>query len=188
MRVPWDAAHGGAPHCSPLRALTIYGALATCPPPACHLHATCLPSACHLPATCLPPARQVVQQRLSEEHGVEVIMTAPTVPLQAKMRDGTEIMILSAVRQPVSSRVVCVSRYPAGWCVCQPVSSRVVCVSRYPAGWCVCLLVSSRVVCVCFTLVLHTGVTRPPLTWPLLTHALLIWGTPDTRSPDMGHS
>ena len=38
---------------------------------------------------------EVVQQRLRQEHGVEVLVTAPTVPLRATMGDGTQLPILS---------------------------------------------------------------------------------------------
>jgi elongation factor 4 len=44
---------------------------------------------------------EVVQQRLEREHGVEVIVTAPTVPLQATLkRDGTVKPVLSAEALP----------------------------------------------------------------------------------------
>ena len=38
---------------------------------------------------------EVVQQRLLEEHGCDVIVTAPTVPLQATMKDGSTRPVLS---------------------------------------------------------------------------------------------
>ena len=41
---------------------------------------------------------EVVQQRLEQEHGVEVIVTAPTVPIVAHMADGTQRRDDSLVR------------------------------------------------------------------------------------------
>ena len=43
---------------------------------------------------------EVVQQRLLEEHGVDVLVTAPTVPLHATLTDGTERAVLSAEAMP----------------------------------------------------------------------------------------
>ena len=43
---------------------------------------------------------EVVQQRLEREHGVEVIVTAPTVPLQATLTDGRVVQVLSAEALP----------------------------------------------------------------------------------------
>ena len=43
---------------------------------------------------------EVVQQRLREEHNVDVIVTAPTVPLQATLVDGTIMPVLSPEMMP----------------------------------------------------------------------------------------
>ena len=43
---------------------------------------------------------EVVQQRLLAEHDVEVLITAPTVPLRATLKDGTELAVLSAETLP----------------------------------------------------------------------------------------
>jgi len=43
---------------------------------------------------------EVVQQRLAAEHGVDVLVTAPTVPLQATLADGSVIDVLSAEALP----------------------------------------------------------------------------------------
>ena len=43
---------------------------------------------------------EVVQQRLQEEHNVDVLVTAPTVPLQATLHDGSTVPILSAEALP----------------------------------------------------------------------------------------
>ena len=39
---------------------------------------------------------EVVQQRLLEEHGVDVLVTAPTVPLRATLKDGSVVPVRSA--------------------------------------------------------------------------------------------
>ena len=43
---------------------------------------------------------QVVQQRLEREHNVDVLVTAPTVPLQATLSDGSTVPILSPEAMP----------------------------------------------------------------------------------------
>lgn len=43
---------------------------------------------------------QVVQQRLQREHNVNVLVTAPTVPLQATLSDGRMVPILSPEAMP----------------------------------------------------------------------------------------
>ena len=43
---------------------------------------------------------EVVQQRLLQEHRVEVLVTAPTVPLQATLPDGRVVPVLSAEALP----------------------------------------------------------------------------------------
>lgn len=43
---------------------------------------------------------EVVQQRLAHEHGVDVLVTAPTVPLRAMLRDGSEVPVLAAEHVP----------------------------------------------------------------------------------------
>ena len=43
---------------------------------------------------------EVVQQRLEQEHGVNVIVTAPTVPLEATLSDGSIVSILSPEALP----------------------------------------------------------------------------------------
>lgn len=43
---------------------------------------------------------EVVQQRLLAEHGVEVLVTAPTVPLKATLTDGTQKAVLSPDEMP----------------------------------------------------------------------------------------
>jgi len=48
---------------------------------------------------------EVVQQRLAEEHDVDVIVTAPTVPLRARLKDGTEITVLSATAMPEAHEI-----------------------------------------------------------------------------------
>jgi GTP-binding protein LepA len=48
---------------------------------------------------------EVVQQRLEREHGVEVLLTAPTVPLQATLLDGSVVHVQSAEGLPARSLV-----------------------------------------------------------------------------------
>ena len=43
---------------------------------------------------------EVVQQRLLAEHGVDVLVTAPTVPLRATLSDGTSVAVLSPESMP----------------------------------------------------------------------------------------
>ena len=46
---------------------------------------------------------EVVQQRLLEEHDCDVLVTAPTVPLRATLKDGTDLPVLSPESLPAAN-------------------------------------------------------------------------------------
>ena len=63
---------------------------------------------------------EVVQQRLREEHQVDVLVTAPTVPLVATHADGTREVILSPAAQAVETGPLpCLKTAPhlPAWCL-----------------------------------------------------------------------
>ena len=48
---------------------------------------------------------EVVQQRLEEEHDTEIVLTSPTVPLRAVLKDGSEICVNSPESLPVDDEL-----------------------------------------------------------------------------------
>ena len=58
----------------------------------------------------LTPTPQVVQQRLLHEHNIDVLVTAPTVPLQAILKDGTVRPVNVAVNVAVKTGLRAPSR------------------------------------------------------------------------------